>query len=743
MSDQTPPPQRLINRELSWLAFNERVLEEALDPARPALERLKFTCIFSSNLDEFYMVRVAGLKHQLRAGVPELSPDGLSTVEQLRLINARVLELVTRQRILFKEELLPEMARHGILIHPYHGLPPQEREALDQYFVSDVFPVLTPLAVDPGHPFPHLLNLGLNLALVLEPVGSEGEPVFAVLQVPSVLSRMVPVKGAASGHHFVLLEEVMAAHATELFPGYKLRSCFPFRVTRDADMAIAEAEADDLMQTVEQSLRSRERGAAVRLEVPVEAPPDLADVLRADLGLHRHDVHPVQGPLNLADFMRLTELDYPSLKDPPFTPTALTRESSESLFARVRAGDILQHHPYESFDPVLELIDQAAADKRVLAIKQTLYRTGGDDSAIVRALAHAAENGKQVTALVELKARFDEKVNIRWARTLEEAGAHVVYGLIGLKTHCKVALVVRKEDDGIRRYVHLGTGNYNPRTARVYTDLGLITCRPEIGADVSQLFNLLTGYSAYQSWQKLLVAPHGMRERILMFIAREIAHARAGRPGRIVAKMNALTDVRMINALYEASMAGVSIDLIVRGVCCLRPGVPGLSENIRVASLVGRFLEHERIYYFCNGGQEEVYLGSADWMSRNLDRRVETLFPVDDLGLRERVINEILLANLADNVQARDLLPDGTYRRRKPEGRPPFNCQAMQLSGHVTGLEAAGVLVRPPGIKPPPPPGQRPALPDARPVRRRPSKSARRAEARLLSTWSGDHSRGN
>ena len=698
--DTADPSSRFFNRELSWLAFNERVLEEAFDPARPPIERLKFLCIFSTNLDEFFMIRVAGLKHQIRASVAELSPDGLSPFEQIRQINTRVREIVVRHGSCFREDIMPNLSRHGIVVRPYAELPPEAREGLDRYFATEVFPVLTPLAVDPGHPFPHLLNLGLNLALVLEPMRTEGEPLFAVLQVPSVLPRLVPLREMKPGHQFVLLEEIMAQHAAELFPGYRVRHCFPFRVTRDADLTIAELEADDLLQTVEQSLRSRDRGAAVRLEVPADAPADLVDGLGVDLGLHRNDIYRIQGPLNMADFMRLTDLDYPGLKEVPFTPRALVREKGESFFARIRAGDVLLHHPYDSFDPVVELITQAAEDPRVLAIKQTLYRTSGGDSPIVRALARAAQNGKQVTALVELKARFDEKANIRWARALEDAGVHVVYGLIGLKTHCKIALVVRKEEDGIRRYVHMGTGNYNPKTARIYTDLGFLTCRPDIGADASQLFNLLTGYSSFESWRKLMVAPHGMRERFQSYIAREIDHAKAGRPARIVCKMNSLLDVKMINSLYEASAAGVAIDLIVRGICCVKPGIPGLSQNIRVRSVVGRFLEHERIYYFCNGGAEEVYCGSADWMERNFDRRVETIFPLDDPSLRERVISQLLPLYLADNVGARELSPDGTYTRRTPGDSEPICAQELLLANNLSPLERANAQVRPAGVKP-------------------------------------------
>ncbi|MBI4863526.1 MAG: polyphosphate kinase 1 [Candidatus Riflebacteria bacterium] len=713
------PASRLVNRELSWLAFNERVLEEAFDPLKPPLERLKFLCIFATNLAEFFLIRVAGLKHPIPADVADLSPDGLSPAEQIRQIHSRVRELVARRDPCLLEGVLPTLARFGIVVHPYRDLQAEAQQVLSRYFASEVFPVVTPLAVDPGHPFPHLLNLGLNLALVLDPQRGQGEPVFAVLQVPSVLPRLVPLRDMRPGHHFVPLEEVTAHHAVEFFPGYKVRIGFPFRVTRDADFEIAEAEADDLIQSVQQSLRMRDKGAAVRLEVPPDAPAELVDGLAADLGLDPTDVFRVQAPLNLADFMRLTELDYPALKDPAFTPRAIGREKGESLFTRARNADILLHHPYDSFDPVVELITQAAEDPRVLAIKQTLYRTAGGDSPIIRALARAAENGKQVTALVELKARFDEKANIRWARALEDAGVHVVYGLIGLKTHCKIALVVRKEEDGIRRYVHMSTGNYNHWTARLYTDLGLITCRPEIGADATQLFNLLTGYSLFESWKKTLVSPRGMRTRLMELVAREIEHARAGRSARIVAKMNSLADTRMISALYDASRAGVSIDLIVRSICCLRPGVPGLSENIRVISIVGRFLEHERIFYFSNGGQEEVYLGSGDWMERNFDRRVDILFPIDDVAIKNRLIDHILLLNLMDNVQVRELTPDGTYRRRQLEGRAPISVQEILLSDVTPQLGTATVFVRPPSMKPATAPGTQSPAHVPRPVRRR------------------------
>jgi polyphosphate kinase len=677
---KTESPARFFNRELSWLAFNERVLEEALEPSKPPLERLKFLCIFTTNLDEFFMIRVAGLKQQLGASIMELSPDGLSAREQLRVISDRAHALLVRHSKCMREEVLPLLESQGIRLHQYRTLPSEVRETIDATFRKEVLPVLTPLAIDPGHPFPHLLNLGLNLGFVLVPRDREGEDLLAVVQVPSVLSRLLPLPGLGAGYNYLFLEDAIAQHAEDLFPGYRVKVTFPFRLTRDADLEIAEDEANDLLQTIEQSLRHRNQGDAVRLEVSPDTPQEVVDILVPDLQIFPEDVYRIDIPLNAADLMSLVNLDMPALKDPPFTPRPLRREKGESFFARIRAGDILLHHPYDSFDPVLSLAAEAAEDPRVLAIKQTLYRTSGD-SPVVQALMRAAEQGKQVTAIVELKARFDEKANIQWAKALEGAGVHVVYGLLGLKTHCKVLLVVRREDTGIRRYVHFGTGNYNPRTARVYTDIGLMTCRPELGADASELFNLLTGYSRFDSWHKLLVAPHNMRSRVLQLIEREVEHARAGRGGRIVAKMNSLADDEVINALYVAAQSGVAIDLVIRGICCIRPGVVGFSENIRVTSLVGRFLEHSRVFHFANGGDDEVFISSADWMSRNLDRRVEITVPVEDPVLRDRLVVEVLGTCLADNVQARELGPEGTWIRRTPQAGSMTVCaQRLLLS---------------------------------------------------------------
>ncbi len=673
-------PARFFNRELSWLAFNERVLEEALDPSKPPLERLKFLCIFTTNLDEFFMIRVAGLKQQLGASIMELSPDGLSAGEQLRTVSDRAHTLLERHSKCMREEVLPLLESQGIRLHQYRALPPAVRETIDATFRREVLPVLTPLAIDPGHPFPHLLNLGLNLGFVLVPRDREGEDLLAVVQVPSVLSRLLPLPGLGAGYNYLFLEDAIAQHAEDLFPGYRVKVTFPFRLTRDADLEIAEDEANDLLQTIEQSLRHRNQGDAVRLEVSPDTPQEVVDILVPDLQIFPEDVYRIDIPLNASDLMALVNLDMPPLKDPPFTPRPLRREKGESFFARIRAGDILLHHPYDSFDPVLSLAAEAAEDPRVLAIKQTLYRTSGD-SPVVQALMRAAEQGKQVTAIVELKARFDEKANIQWAKALEGAGVHVVYGLLGLKTHCKVLLVVRREDTGIRRYVHFGTGNYNPRTARIYTDIGLMTCRPELGADASELFNLLTGYSRFDSWRKLLVAPHNMRSQVLRLIEREVEHARAGRGGRIVAKMNSLADDEVINALYLAAQSGVAIDLVIRGICCIRPGVPSFSENVRVTSIVGRFLEHSRVFHFANGGDDEVFISSADWMSRNLDRRVEITVPVEDPVLRDRLVVEVLGTCLADNVQARELGPEGSWTRRVPQaGSMTVSAQRLLLS---------------------------------------------------------------
>jgi polyphosphate kinase len=679
-------PQFYINRELSWIDFNERVLEEAADETHPLLERLKFLTIFSTNLDEFFMIRVSGLQEQVSVGVVELAEEGLTPQEQLRAISERLRPLLTRHGEILVADVLPKLAEAGIVLHRFDELTTAERSRLHDYFMREALPVLTPLAIDPGHPFPHLLNRSLNLAFVIEdPRVDSGADAFhfAVVEVPAVLGRLIRVYPLQqSGDHFVLLEEVIAAYAEALFPGLNVQASYTFRVIRDADIEIAEDEAEDLMKMMEEEVRRRKWGESVRLDVDENTPRNIRDILMESLELEPADVYETRGPGNLPDLITLYRLDYRDLKDKPFTSRIVSsfRDEERSVFSVIRSKDILVHHPFDSFSSVVDFVKAAAQDPKVLAIKQTLYRTGLD-SPIVAALIEAAENGKQVTALVELKARFDEENNIVWAKQLEQAGVHVVYGLIGLKTHCKIAMVVRRDDNGIPRiYMHLGTGNYNPGTARVYTDVGIITADPDLGFDSINLFNYLTGYSANIEWRKLSMAPLNLRSRIHAMIDREVARHSAERPGRIIAKMNALVDGDIIRSLYQASQCGVKIDLMIRGVCCLRPGIPGVSENIRVTSIVGRFLEHSRIFYFNNGGEEEVYLSSADWMPRNLNRRVEIMFPVEDNDNRGR-LKEILEVYLNDNVKARELQPDGSWIRRAPVGdEPPLNAQEFFLA---------------------------------------------------------------
>ena len=672
----------LFNRELSWLEFNRRVLEEGLDPTNPLLERLKFLCIFSTNLDEFFMIRVSGLMQQVDARVTVLSPDGLSPIHQLRAITAKVAPLVKQLSDCLFNDILPELEGYGIRIIKYRELTKVQRAELSDYFLNYVFPVLTPLAVDPSHPFPYISNLSLNLAMMVEPLDGVGDSRFARLKVPPIVPRLLPLSG--EGSQFVLLEEVLAANIEALFPHMRVHAIHPFRVTRDADVEIEKDEAGDLLKTVEQQLRQRRFGSAVRLEVDASMPQEMVRFIASSVGLDAEDVYTLEGPLNPPDLMQLYKLDFPQLKDEPFIPAIPPAlKSDESIFDVIKKQDIVLHHPFDSFAPVVDFIREAARDPNVLAIKQTLYRTSGD-SPIVQALVDACERGKQVAVLVELKARFDEENNIVWARKMERAGVHVVYGLIGLKTHCKLALVVRQEDDGLRRYVHMGTGNYNPTTARIYTDIGMLTANPAIGADVSELFNVLTGFSRQSSYRKLLVAPVGLREHFIGLIRREIDNKRAGHDARIMAKVNSLTDTRTIRELYEASQAGVQIELIVRGVCCLRPGIPGISENIRVRSIVGRFLEHSRIFWFANAGEDQIFLGSADWMNRNLDRRVETVFPVEEPRAKAAV-KQILDTYLLDNVKARELNPDGSYDRIHPAaGEASVNVQDLFLA-HIRG----------------------------------------------------------
>lgn len=683
-----------INRELSWLEFNRRVLEEAMDDAHPLLERVKFLSIFSTNNDEFFMIRVAGLKQQIAARVVTRSPDGMTPAEQLKAIRCGIIALQEQQRRSWLEDIQPKLRAEGVFVLDYDELTEQQRVFCKDYFEREVFPVLTPLAFDPSHPFPQISNLSISLAVVINDP-EEGE-LFARVKVPGVLPRLIPINSFAGGaassipegrrHYFAWLDQVIAEHVDALFPGMEVVETYPFRIIRNADVEIQEEEAADLLRTIEQGVRQRRFGAVVRLTVQPDMPARIRELLLINLKLVPEDLYEVRGPLGLTDLMLLTKIDRPDLKDPPFVPTVppILRHarSSADLFAAIRQQDILLHHPYDSFQPVVELIEAAAEDPDVLAIKQTLYRVGSN-SPIVRALMHARDQDKQVTVLVELKARFDEENNITWARALERAGVHVVYGLLGLKTHAKLALIVRREHDGLRRYVHVGTGNYNTATARIYTDLGLLTCRPDIGADASDLFNLLTGYSRQRDYRTLVVAPVNLRERLEWLIEREIAHVSAGGEGHLIFKINALVDPAMIDLLYRASQAGVTIDLIVRGICCLRPGLPNLSENITVRSIVGRFLEHSRIYYFANGGRNEVYIGSADLMQRNLDRRVETLVPIQDQGLIAHIRDHLLRTYLRDNVRARLLLPDGTYVRAGPQGGAVrVDSQSVFATGH-------------------------------------------------------------
>lgn len=689
MRDGKPSPARhdfndpslYINRELSWIEFNARVLGEAMDGEVPLLERLKFLSIVASNLDEFFMIRVAGVKRLISAHSVQTGPDGMTPEEQFIAIADKCHKQVAEQYACLMQSVLPALREHGVALRTVGELNREQWEWVDDYFHRQVFPVLTPLAIDPGHPFPQLRSMSLNLAVRLRsPKRPRGGTYFAVTQVPRVLSRFVRLPG--EGHEFVLLEDVIMDQIHELFQGLEVVDCHPFCVTRDSDIEVDEEEGEDLLELIEEEIRKRDTSAVVRLEVTTECPPDLVGKLRDELGLEDADIYAVEGFLRLSDLMGLyRQIDLPELRDPPFAPYTVSRlKGSRDIFAEIQQGDILLHHPYESFDAVTRFLAQAAEDPNVLAIKQTLYRTDGD-SAIIQSLERAAENGKQVTALVEIKARFDERANITWARRLEQAGVHVVYGLVGLKTHCKILLVVRREpgEERLKRYVHLSTGNYNSTTARLYTDLGLLTCDLQFGRDASRIFNVLTGYSEFPEWRRFSVAPLGLRERVIELIDREAEHALAGKPARIIAKMNALVDAKVIQALYEASCAGVKIELIVRGICCLRPGIPRVSENIRVRSIVGRFLEHSRVFYFYNNGAEEVYLSSADWMPRNFLRRVEVMFPVEDERHRRRLIDEVLAYNLRDNVRARILQPDGTYLWRKAPKEERFDSQQRFL----------------------------------------------------------------
>jgi polyphosphate kinase len=684
----------LINRELSWIEFNRRVLEEALDTRHPLLERLKFLAIFSSNLDEFFMVRISGLQESLEGGFGERSPDGLSAADQLKAVRTKLKPLLDLQMKCLKEDVIPALASANIVIRRYKDLTKRERHYADAYFRQNVFPILTPQAVDPGHPFPYLSNLSLNLGLMVAP--AQAKPVnssgtlngarFARIKLPPMVPKLVPIDD--KGNTFTFLGSLVAANIDTLFPKMRTDKCHLFRVTRDADFEIKEDEASDLLRTMQQYVKRMRFGAAVRLEVAASMPKEMVAFLTKSLELTSDDVYTIDGPLNIPDLMQLYEMDRPDLKDRALqltTPAAL--DHGAELFPSLKRQDVLLHHPYTAYSTVVNFINTAATDPDVVAIKICLYRTG-KNSPIVKALIDAVERGKQVAALVELKARFDEESNIEWATRLEQAGVHVVYGMVGLKTHCKVTLVVRREGKGLQRYVHLATGNYNPTTSRIYTDLAILTADEEIATDATNLFNSLTGFSEHEDYSSLLVAPVNLRKRILKLIQREADLAKAGKPGRIIAKINSLTDLAVIRALYDASEAGVSIDLIVRGICMLRPGVPEVSTNIRVRSIVGRFLEHSRLFCFGNNGNDELFIGSADWMYRNLSRRVEVLVPIKDPQVRQFLKDTVLSVYLKDNVNARELRPDGTYVRIKPaEGEKRIDSQ-LEFEGNGFNIVA-------------------------------------------------------
>ena len=673
-------PALYVNRELSWLEFNQRVLEEAQDPSNPLLERVKFLCIVSSNLDEFFEVRVAGVKQQSQSNLSAAGPDGLSPNEQLAAISVRARRMFEDQYRLWNEELVPALEAQNIFFLKYDELTKEEKQYYSKDFERSVYPVLTPLAVDPVHPFPQLLNKSLNVAVGLE--GKELSTQLAVVQVPRILPRLLPYKAGENGmYRYIFIGNLIQAHVSALFHGVKVTGAYQFRVTRNSDLYLDEEEETNLLKAIELELRKRSRGDAVRLEVQADCPGHISEQLLQTFGLTGDDLFMVDGPINFLRLMPvISQVDRPDLKYKPFIPAIVTGSSDqEDVFTQIRRRPILLHHPYDSFQTVLDFIEQAAEDPNVLAIKQTLYRTSGD-SPIVKALGEAAESVKQVTVVIELKARFDEAANIKWARTLQEAGVHVVYGIVGLKTHAKCALVVRKEEDGIRRYLHLGTGNYHPSTARLYTDLGLLTCDPVLTNDCAELFNWMTGVSVFPELKKMKAAPEVLHEFILEMIEREIEHAKAGRQASIFGKVNSLVDTEVIQALYQASQVGVRIDLLVRGVCCLRSRVPGVSDHITVRSIVGRLLEHSRIFRFENAGKPELYLSSADWMPRNFFRRVETCFPIEDPALRTQ-IEQMLDVYWKDNVKAREQNSEPTYERRPVE--------ADRIDAQVSFLEQA------------------------------------------------------
>lgn len=685
-------PEHFINRELSWLEFNARVLEEALDASNPLLERVKFLSIFSSNLDEFFMVRVSGLQEQAFGdGAPQdYSADGLRPLAQLQAIARRTRELVSSQYCCWNQSVLPELARQGIHLHRHAELDAAQQGVLERFFVHRAFPILTPMAVDPSHPRPHYHNRGLYLGGLLERRSGRGpKRLFAVVQLPKVLPRLVPLSAPGDSElHFILLEEALSGRMHELFGGFDVVTSTTFRITRDSDIELLEQEADDMLRLIEERIKTRERGQAVRVEVAADADEQLIHMITEAEHLREAvegspdsygEVYAIDGPIDLTGMMELVSVPgRDALRSPPHTPRSLRTiepRRREDLLETIAERDILLHHPFDSFDPVVEFVNRAAQDPRVLAIKQTLYRTSGD-SPVVRALMQAAENGKQVTALIELKARFDEANNVSWARQLERAGVHVVFGFLDLKTHCKVSLVVRQEGGALKSYAHLATGNYNPTTATIYTDLGLFTAEEDMTTDVTALFNLLTGYSQGYQWRKLVVAPDDLHRRTLDLINEQTERVRRGQPAWIFAKLNALVDHRVIEALYRASQHGVPIDIVSRGICCLRPGLLGVSENIRVRSIVDRYLEHSRIFVFGPREDARIYLSSADWMPRNFYRRVEAMFPIEQEHLKRRILDEIVPAYLKDNCRARILQPDGSYRRLAPlDGEPAFRVQ--------------------------------------------------------------------
>lgn len=681
-------PENLFSRDLSWLEFNRRVLEEATNPELPLLDRVKFISIFFSNLDEFYMIRIAGIKEQLRAKIIDTSIDGLTPVEQLRKIENILQPMLKQLNDYWREEIIPQLRENKIIICGLDELSKEERESLNKYFLKEIYPVLTPLAFDPGRPFPYISNLSLSFAILVKK--PTGEKHFARVKVPAILPRLLRVeniikaksKNGSSNcaYKYIWMGDLIKLNLHLLFPGLEVLEAYRFRITRDTDLEIQEDEADDLLQMIEENIKQRKFGSVVRLEVEKQMPEYMIDTLIENLEISRNDLHVIDGNLGLSDLMLLYDLQLPALKEKPFHPaTPEVFEEEESIFSLIRRKDILVHNPYDSFSPVIDFIKEAARDPEVLAIKQTLYRVG-TNSPIVRSLMEAAESKKQVAVLVELKARFDEENNIYWARELEKAGVHVVYGLLGLKTHAKMTLVVRKEIDGVKRYVHMSTGNYNTTTSKIYSDLGLFTCDEEICSDVSEIFNFLTGYSEQKTFRKLWVAPVNKRQKFLDLIHREIKNARNGGKGHLIFKLNSLVDPILIAALYEASSKGVKVDLIVRGICCLIPQKHGLSDNIRVISIVGRFLEHSRIYYFYNNGEEEIYCSSADLMQRNLDRRVETSFPILDEELKNFIKVHILDTCLSDNIKARVLLPTGRYVfNRKVYTEKKINHQELMM----------------------------------------------------------------